>query len=173
MASPAELLSRFEPAFPDDAALIFLILLAPIWLYMAWYDMARLKITNGLVLLVAGIFVVLGPVLLPFDLYLGQLIQGAVMLVVMIVLYGAGAMGGGDAKFIAAASPFFMREDVGLIAIIFTACLLGAFTAHRLFLIMGTDRATPLWRSWRSGKRFPMGFALGGIVTMYLVLAAF
>ncbi|MEM1236098.1 MAG: prepilin peptidase [Pseudomonadota bacterium] len=173
MAWPWEVFSRFDPAFPADAALVFMVLLAPIWLYMAWYDMARLKILNGLVLLVFGIFLVLGPLLLPFDLYLGQLLQAAFVLVAMLVLYAAGTMGGGDAKFIAAASPFFMSQDAILVTILFTACLLAAFTAHRLFLIGGTDRATPLWRSWRSGKRFPLGYALGGVVTIYLAMAAF
>ncbi|MEM9435975.1 MAG: prepilin peptidase [Pseudomonadota bacterium] len=170
---PWEAFSRFEPAFPDIAARVFLIVMVPVWFYMAWYDMARLKILNGLVVFVFGVFVVLGPLLLPWQLYLGQIIQAAAMFIFMLILYSAGAMGGGDAKFIAAASPYFMREDVALILILFTACALGAFVAHRLSRLAGTDRATPLWQSWRSGKRFPLGYALGGVVTGYLALAAF
>ncbi|MEM9349121.1 MAG: prepilin peptidase [Pseudomonadota bacterium] len=170
---PWEAFSRFEPAFPDTAARVFLIVMVPVWFYMAWYDMARLKILNGLVIFVFATFLVLGAVLLPWQVYFGQIVQSAAMLLIMLVLYSAGAMGGGDAKFIAAASPYFMREDLALVLILFVSCALGAFAAHRLSLLVGTDRATPLWQSWRSGKRFPLGYALGGVVSAYLALAAF
>ncbi|MEM1375455.1 MAG: prepilin peptidase [Pseudomonadota bacterium] len=170
---PWEVFSRFEPAYPDRAALVFLIVMVPVWFYMAWYDMARLKILNGLVLFVLGVFIFLGPLVLPWPVYLGQILQGAAVLGVCLVLYVAGTMGGGDAKFIAAASPYFMREDALLIVILFTACGVGAFVAHRMSLILGADRAVPLWASWRSGRRFPLGYALGGVVSAYLAIAAF
>ncbi|MCH2077690.1 MAG: prepilin peptidase [Pseudomonadota bacterium] len=171
--APWEVFSRFEPSYPDGAALTFLIVMVPVWFYMAWYDMARLKILNGLVLFVFGVFLVLGPFVLPWPLYFGQILQALIVLAIMLVLYMAGAMGGGDAKFIAAAAPYFMREDLILVVILFSACGLAAFVAHRLSLIAGADRSVPLWQSWRSGKRFPLGYALGGVVSFYLALAAF
>ncbi|MEM6478476.1 MAG: prepilin peptidase [Pseudomonadota bacterium] len=170
---PWEAFTRFEPLFPDRAALIFLIILVPVWFYMAWYDMARLKILNGLVLFVLGVFIVLGPFLMPLPLYFSQLFQAGIVFIAMLILYAGGAMGGGDAKFITAASPYFMHEDLFLILALFAACALGAFFTHRLSLLAGADRAVPLWLSWRSGKRFPLGFALGGVVSAYLALAAF
>ena len=166
-------LARFDPAYPDIAARTFLVIMVPVWLYMAWYDMARLKILNGLVLFVICVFVLLGPIVLPWPIYVGQVIHAALVFVLVLVLYALGTMGGGDAKFIAAASPYFMRSDLPLVVILFTACALGAFVTHRLFLVFGIDRALPLWRSWRSGKRFPLGFALGGVVSAYLALSAF
>ena len=172
LVAPWEAVSRFQPDFPPLAARVFLCVMVPVWLYMAWYDMARLKILNGLVLFTFGVFVVIGPFVLPLSMYFGQILQAFAVLALMLLLYTTGAMGGGDAKFIAAASPYFMRTDLPLIIIIFASCCLGAFVAHRGFLIFGTDRALPLWQSWRSGRRFPLGFALGGIVSIYLVLAA-
>ena len=166
-------LGRFDPAYPATAALVFLIIMAPVWVFMSWDDMANLRIRNGLVMFVLGVFVVLGPVLMPFSMYLSQLIQIVIVFAIILVLYVAGTMGGGDAKFIAAASPYFMREDWPLILMLFLACTLSAFVVHRLFLFTGADRRTPLWLSWRSGKRFPLGFALGGVVAIYLGAAAF
>ncbi len=173
MLAPWEIFQVVTPVYPAQAALVFLILLVPIWFYMAWYDMARLKILNGLVLLVFGIFLVVGALVLPLPFYLWQLAQAAVVFVIVLVLYAAGAMGGGDAKFIAAAAPYFARQDLMLALMLFCACGIGAFVAHRLFMIMGADRATPLWQSWRSGNRFPLGYALGGVVSLYLAMAAF
>ncbi|MEL6607492.1 MAG: prepilin peptidase [Pseudomonadota bacterium] len=173
LLAPWDVLARVSPGYPDRAALVFLVLLVPIWLYMSWYDMARLKIINGLVLLTFAIFLVLGPFVMPMGVYVGQLIQACVVLAIMLVLYAGGAMGGGDAKFIAAASPYFLREDLLLVSMIFCACGVAAFVTHRLFRVIGADRMAPLWSSWRAGKRFPLGFALGGVVSLYLALAAF
>lgn len=173
MTGLIDLFGRFDPAYPSDAAAVFLIFMIPAWFYMAWNDMARLKIRNGFVVLVFAIFMVIGPIVLPWSVYAGQMVQAVVVFGIIIVLYMGGIMGGGDAKFIAAASPFFMREDGIIILMIALACSLGAFTTHRLFRLAGADRTTPLWRSWRSGKRFPLGFSLGGIVCAYLALSAF
>lgn len=173
MAMMLSALDRFDPAYPPTAALVFLVIMAPIWVFMSWDDMAHLRIRNGLVVFVLGVFVVLGPLLMPFDVYVGQLIQVAVVFAAILVLYVAGTMGGGDAKFIAAASPFFLQQDWLMILMLFLACALAAFSVHRAFLWAGADRQTPLWLSWRSGKRFPLGFALGGVVTIYLAVSAF
>lgn len=166
-------LDRFDPGYPATAALVFLLIMAPVWVFMSWDDMANLRIRNGLVLFVLGVFVVLGPLLMPFPVYLGQLLQITIVFAAIIVLYAAGTMGGGDAKFIAAASPFFLQEDWVMVMMLFLACSLAAFTVHRVFLWSGADRQAPLWLSWRSGKRFPLGFALGGVVTIYLAASAF
>ncbi|MEO1633355.1 MAG: prepilin peptidase, partial [Bacteroidota bacterium] len=94
---PWEIVTLLDPAFPPRAARVFLVMALPVWLYASWYDMARLKILNGLVLLVFGIFVAVGPVVMPLDVYLWQLVQAVVVLLVVLLFYGAGTMGGGDA----------------------------------------------------------------------------
>ncbi|MEM1101037.1 MAG: prepilin peptidase [Pseudomonadota bacterium] len=170
---PWELFALLDPAYPPFAALVFLVMAVPVWLYMAWDDMAKLKIRNGLVLFVFAVFVVLGPLLLPLDVYLWQLVQAAIVFVAILVLYAAGTMGGGDAKFIAVSSPYFMREDTTLIIVLFTACAIAAIVTHRLARRLGAQKAVPDWASWTSGKRFQLGFALGGVLSIYLALAAF
>lgn len=172
MMPPLALLDQLTPAYPAFAATVFLCVMAPVWLYMAWYDMAHLKILNGLVLFVLGVFVVIGPLVLPFSLYLGQLLQMAVVFVAILVLYAAGTMGGGDAKFIAVASPFFMREDWLIILTLFLTMTLAGFALHKSLAMLGGRRLTPDWLSWSSGRRFPLGLVLGGVVTLYLAAAA-
>jgi prepilin peptidase CpaA len=81
-------------------------------------------------------------------------------------------MGAGDAKFIAAAAPFVALGDASTLAFIFAATLLGAFLTHRAIKHSPLRRLAPDWQSWHAGKKFPMGFALGGTLAIYLGLGA-
>jgi prepilin peptidase CpaA len=83
-----------------------------------------------------------------------------------------GAMGAGDAKFIAAAAPFVHPGDIRLVIAVFAAALLAAFATHRLIRHSPLRRLAPDWQSWQSGARFPLGFALGGTLAAYLLLGA-
>jgi Flp pilus assembly protein protease CpaA len=60
--------------------------------------MREMRITNQAVLALGAIFLVIGLIALPFDVYLWRLAQLAIVLVVGIVLNAAGAMGAGDSK---------------------------------------------------------------------------
>lgn len=92
-------------AFSATAALWVLPFVAPLCLYVALTDLRAMRIANGTVAAIALIFVLLGPLLLPFETYLWQLAHLPIVLVAGIVLNAAGIMGAGDAKFAAAASP--------------------------------------------------------------------
>ena len=85
----------------------------PICLYVAWNDMRAMKIPNWSVIALVGVFAVFG--LIAFDVHdwTWRWSHLAVMLVIGIVANAAGAMGAGDAKFIAAAAPFvaFFDDD--------------------------------------------------------------
>ena len=94
----------------------------------------------------------------------------AIALVVFFVLHAVGAMGGGDAKFIAAASPFVALGDLRLVMALLAASLLAAFLTHRLAMYTGLRQLAPDWVSWRGGKKFPMGLALAATLTIYLGL---
>ena len=49
--------------------------------------------------------------------------------------------------------------------------LLAAFTTHRTArMIPAVRTATPDWQSWERRRDFPMGFALGGTLAIYLLL---
>jgi prepilin peptidase CpaA len=153
-------------------ALWFLPFVLPICLYVAFTDMAQMRITNPAVVLLALVFVVLGIFLFPFPEYLWRLAALAIVLVVGIILNAAGALGAGDAKFIAAAAPFIALGDLRLVIALFMATLLAAAVAHRGAKYTPLRRLAPHWDSWERGKKFPMGLALGPALAIYLILGA-
>lgn len=158
-------------AFSATAAAWFLPFVLPICLYVAFTDLAQMKITNPAVVALALVFVLLGILLLPFQLYLWQLAQLAIVLVLGIILNAAGAMGAGDAKFLAAAAPYIALGDIGMLTPIFAAVLLSAFAAHRIAKYSALRGMAPHWVSW-DRRKFPMGLALGPTLASYLGLAA-
>lgn len=160
-------------ALPASVALWFLPLLVPLCLYVAYTDLAEMRITNPTVLTIAAVFAVMGLFLYPLDAYLWQLAQLGIVLVAGIVLNAAGAMGAGDAKFLAAAAPYVALGDVRLLMALFAAVLLAAYAVHRLAKHTSLRNLAPSWHSWdQEGRRFPMGFALGPTLALYLGLAA-
>jgi prepilin peptidase CpaA len=152
------------------SALILAIPAIPLSLYTCWSDLRGMRIPNGTVLMLAGAFVLLGPFVLPFDIYLWRLLQLAVVLVLGILFNAAGVMGAGDAKFIAAAAPYIALGDLRFLAALFTATVLAAFVTHRLAKHTPLRRLAPEWESWTRHRDFPMGLALGGTLSLYLLL---
>ena len=74
--------------------------------------------------------------------------------------------------FLAAAAPYIAVGDLNLILPLFAAVLLAAYGAHRLAKFTALRRLAPDWDSWEQGRKFPMGFALGPPLALYLGLAA-
>lgn len=160
-------------ALSASVALWFAPLLVPLCLYVAYTDLSRMKITNPTVTAMAVIFVVMGPFLYPFDAYLWQLAHLGIVLVAGIILNAAGAMGAGDAKFLAAAAPYVALGDIHMLMALFAAVLLAAYAVHTVAKRTRLRDMAPNWASWsQTGRRFPMGFALGPTLATYLVLAA-
>lgn len=157
-------------AITSFAAAWFLPFVLPICLYVAYTDMARMKITNGANMLLLGIFVVVGLIALPFETYLWRYASLVVVLVAGFVLNMVGAMGAGDSKFVAAAAPFIAIGDLRLLMWLFTATLLAAVVTHRLVRLTPLRQLAPGWQSWEQGKKFPMGLALGSALALYLLL---
>jgi prepilin peptidase CpaA len=154
------------------ASLWFLPFVIPLCLYAAYTDMATMKITNPTVLALAAVFLVIGPIALPFETYLWHILAMVVALLIGIVLNAAGAMGAGDAKFIAAAVPFIALGDLRLVLALFMATLLAAAVTHRGAKHSPMRKLAPQWTSWDQNKKFPMGLALGTSLAFYLILGA-
>lgn len=152
------------------AAAWYLPFVVPLCLYVMYTDLSRMKITNTTNLALAGVFVVIGLIVLPFDTYLWRLLSLVIVLVVGIVLNAAGVMGAGDSKFIAAAAPFIDLGDLHLLTWLFMATLLAAVVTHRGVRLTPLRRLAPHWTSWDKGKKFPMGLALGATLIIYLGL---
>lgn len=153
-------------------ALWFLPFVTPICFYVAWTDMKMMKITNQAVVALFLVFVVIGPLALPFEAYLWRYLHLVVMLIIGILLNAVGAVGAGDAKFAAAAAPFIVLGDLTQLAMIFATTLLAAWVTHRLAKHSPVRKLVPNWESWSRKKDFPMGLALGGTLALYLLFGA-
>jgi prepilin peptidase CpaA len=158
---------------PASQALWFLPFVLPICFYVAWSDMRAMKITNPSVVALFVVFAVLGLIAIPFEDYIWRYLHVVVVLVAGMVLNAGGVMGAGDAKFLAAASPMVVVQDIPHISLIFAATLLAAWLTHRAAKYSFVRELVPDWESWHRGRDFPMGLALGGTLAIYLVLAAF
>ena len=154
------------------AALILAIPAIPLSLFTCWSDMRGMRIPNGTVLMLTGAFVVLGPFLMPFDTYLWRLSHLVVMLLAGILANAGGLIGAGDAKFVAAAAPYVAIDDLRFVIALYAATVVAAFLTHRAARNSGLRRLAPEWESWTRGKDFPMGLALGGTLSAYLILGA-
>lgn len=152
-----------------QAALWFLPFCVPVAIWVAWSDMASMKIPNKAVLTMAAIWAVVGLLAFPLPQYgWGWAVLG-IVLAVGFILSALGLVGAGDAKFAAAMAPVFSTGDWRAILALFCACLLGAFATHRIaWAIPAIRRATPDWISWNH-KDFPMGLALAGTLIFYLL----
>lgn len=155
------------------AAWWFLPFVLPICVYTSYTDLSRMKITNQTVIVLGMVFLVVGLVALPLPEYGARVLQLVIVLVVTFLLATGGAMGAGDAKFIAAAAPFIHPGDIRLVVALLAAALLGAVATHRLAKYTPLRTIAPHWESWDKGKKFPMGLALSGTLGLYLILAIF
>ncbi len=145
----------------------------PICIWVAWSDMKFMKIPNQAVMALGIVFIVIGLIAVPLAEYPWRLLQLVVVLLIGFVLNMIGSIGAGDAKFAAAAAPYFAPGDARLLIYLFAAVLLAAFLTHRLARhVPALRRMTPDWQSWER-KDFPMGLALGGTLAIYLLLGAF
>lgn len=157
------------PAYPS---LWFFWLTAPICFFVAWSDMARMKIPNKAVILTLLVFAVAGLILLPFSDYAWRWLHIVVVLAIGFVMNMVGMLGAGDAKFAAAMAPFIALGDLFNVMMLFAAIMLAAFVTHRLARAIPPVRnLVPDWESWKR-KDFPMGLALGGTLAAYLAMAA-
>ena len=157
----------------QTAAAVFLVAAVPICGFVIYSDLSRMKIpnlANGALVLA---YAVLGLIVLPFDQYLWHWTHLIVLLVIGILMNAGGVMGAGDAKFIAAAGPYIATADTRLMIVLFSACLLAGFVAHRIARATPIKQAVPHWESWEAGRRFPMGFPLGMTLLFYLLIIAF
>ena len=155
------------------AALWFIPFVVPICFYVAYTDLAFMKITNKAVLTLGAVYVIVGPFVLP-DLvqYAWGFASFAIVLVIGMILNAASTMGAGDAKFLAFAAPFVAPADAILVLMALGAVTLAAVITHRAVRASRLRAIAPDWESWNQGKRFPLGLALGPTLALYLCLGA-
>lgn len=154
------------------SAMAFLPFVLPICLWVAWSDMATMRIPNKAVMALFFVYAIVGIFVLPLDDYLWRYLHLVIILLLGIVLNAVGAVGAGDAKFAAAAAPLIALGDLRLLMVLFAANLLAAVATHRLAKISPLRRMAPNWESWNRGWDFPMGLSLGTTLAIYLILGA-
>jgi len=159
-----------ETSLSVTQAAWFLPFAAPLCLYVAWNDLRAMKIPTWSTDLLALVFVVLGAFLMPFwPDYLLRFAHFGVVLAIGVGLNAFGALGAGDAKFMASAAPFVALQDVGAVLFLLVISLVAAFAVHRLCRAIPPVRGlAPHWQSWTETRRFPMGFPLGVTLVLYL-----
>lgn len=159
-------------SMPPFAAAAFLPFVAAITVWVAWSDMARMRIPNAAVLSLVAVYLVIGPVAMPLPVWAWQWINLAVVLVIGFCLNMLGLVGAGDAKFAAAAAPFVIAGDLAALLTVFSTVILAAYVTHRIARgLSPVRRMTPGWESWTAAK-FPMGLALAPCLLFYIVAAA-
>lgn len=154
------------------AAAWFIPFVAPIAIWVAWSDMASMKIPNKAVIALLAVYAAVGLIALPLDQYLWRWSHFGVVIVAGFVMSSLGLMGAGDAKFGAAMAPFIARPDVFGFLVLLLATVLAAFAVHRLARSSGVRNRFPDWESW-TRRDFPMGFALAPALLFYLLIALF
>ena len=153
--------------------LVFLPLVLPVCVWVAWSDLARMRIPNAAVLSLLAIYLVAGAFALPSDAFLRGLALGGAALVAGFVICSIGlGIGAGDAKFAAAMAPFVAAGDGAGFVLLVCAVLIASFALHRTARMMpALRRAAPGWESWERSE-FPAGVALSAALAIYLALAA-
>lgn len=153
-------------------ALWLLVPAAPIALWAALSDLARMRIPNAAVLALAAAFAAVGLAALPLPEYGLRLAQGAAVLALGFVGATLRLFGAGDAKMAAAVAPYVAPGEAAAFAFLLSALTLAAFAAHRaLRAVPAVRRAAPGWASWTSPK-FPFGVPLGAALVAHLAAAA-
>ncbi len=149
-------------------AIVFLIVVFPFCIYATWTDLKFLKIPNIVPISLAVVFILIGPLVLPFGEYGLRLLYGFVALLVAILLFALGAPGG-DVKFTAALIPFVATTELLSFAMFVSLSAFMAVFTHLVFDWLGL--APKAWASWQGGgwrRRFPVGYALSGGILIYL-----
>jgi prepilin peptidase CpaA len=150
----------------------FLIPCLPICLYVAYKDLAEMRIPNLSVLALLAVFIVVGPLVMPLADYGWRFSHFAVVLAIGFLLTSFAGVGAGDSKFAAAMAPFVALGDATSVLVIFCALVFVTFALHRLSRSIGFIRKlAPSWKSW-TNKKFPMGITLTATLLVYLGLVA-
>lgn len=151
----------------------FLPFVLPICVWVIWTDLSSMRIPNAANIALACVFLVIGLIVLPLPEYPWRLLNLVIVLLIGIVANAGGLMGAGDSKFLAAAAPFIDPGDLVPLFVIFSANLLACFATHRLVKKSALRQLAPDWVSWTREGKFPMGFALGSTLVIYLGLGIF
>lgn len=153
-----------------------LVVLAPLLLLTAYFDLRSFRIPNFLPLAAVALFVVSAPFLgAGAEIWL-RLAAAAAMLLAGFVLFAAGMMGGGDAKMLAAVALYVPNAAIGqaLYSLAFTGLAgLLLIWALRPLVLRLAPAGVAEWEVWGRRRHFPYGFAIAGALLLLFGARAF
>jgi prepilin peptidase CpaA len=151
----------------------FFAIALPFCLIAAGSDLRTMTIANWIPVGLFLGFLVVGVMLLPIESIGWRVLAAFAVLAIGFCLNITGFLGGGDAKFAAAMTPFVSLTNLPSFLLIYTIWSIGALVLHRLMKrIPAIVAITPDWESWKHDQHFPLGVALGGTLVTYLGLQA-
>jgi prepilin peptidase CpaA len=138
--------------------MLAMLLLAPVMVAVAYFDLRFMRIPNGLVLLALIVFaaaVVMAP---PADL-LARLAIAAAVFAIGVVGFAFRMVGGGDVKMLPVLLLAVPSAQILLFANVFSAALiLGIVAVLTLRRIPATAHWG--WKSFGGSRKFPMGLSI-------------
>lgn len=149
--------------------MIPLLLVSPVLVAVAYYDLRYMRIPNSLVLMALAIFLLTLP-LLPMSEITWRLGAAAAVFAIGFVVFALNLFGGGDIKMLSALMLFIPSQTYPIYGFAFSAAmLLGVFfvlTLRAAPWLQGSD-----WITIKSPGTFPMGIsiALSGLAHPVLV----
>lgn len=147
----------------------FLLTAAPFCIWAAFSDLKTMTIPNRLSVWMAAAFLIPALVWLPPITILWHFAAAALALLVGFLMNAMRMMGGGDAKFGAAMTPFVFLDTLEQFTLTLGLFLFAALLSHRIAgRIPALKNLAPDWASWRAGRNFPMGYAMAGALVWYL-----
>jgi prepilin peptidase CpaA len=159
---------------PNATYLILFLATLPITAWVIWSDLKFMKIPNKAVIAMLAIYGLIGVLVIPLEPWLWRWASFAIVLLIGIILNATIHFGAGDAKYAAAAAPFFAVNptSIRLILVLLAAMTLSAFITHRAARAIPAMRGlAPDWLSW-TRKDFPFGIPLALTLSAYLLLQA-
>lgn len=156
---------------PEYADYALLGLAAPFTLWAAWSDVRTMRIPNEISIYTGLAFILVMPFFLSYESYGFRIAVGGWVLVAGFVLNALGLLGGGDAKFATVMAPFVTPGQYIYLLMAYLASILVCFAMLKLLqLIAARQGILQDWKSFSSGRKFPMGLPIA--VTMLVYLAA-
>lgn len=149
-----------------DTALVPLFVLVPACLFASWSDVSRRVIPNWL----CGVVALAG---LGVAIWTGGLealgwhaLHMVIALLVGMVLFRFGMLGGGDAKFYAACAAWFTLSQAGSLLLMVSLCGLGLFAVW--FAVRRAMRKPIRMKPQDNFDRLPYGIAIaaGTVIAM-------
>jgi prepilin peptidase CpaA len=135
-----------------------MLILAPVLVAVAYFDLRFMRIPNALSLMVLAVFAVVMVFLPPADLFARLAIAGSVFMIGFIG-FSLSLIGGGDVKILSALMLVVPTGGIAVFANVFSISMLVG-----ILLVLAIRRFPQVssmgWKSFGGSHKFPMGLSI-------------